>query len=205
MIRQITTSFMLVTLSLLAVPVSALTVYADLDGDALFDSKGTFNPGDIFTAGIFAEVDDVHGGLAGFGVRMTFNEPPISVNAAPTQLGNVLIDPSWDFLALKSVGAGLVTAGGSHLFNPPSVGVGVHLFDVTFRAGAQGISILTMTDEIPNFGDFAGADGFDYDASGELIFLTTQIKVVPVPPALMLFGSGLLGLISFARRRQLKG
>ncbi|MGB5398023.1 MAG: hypothetical protein WBN96_12805 [Gammaproteobacteria bacterium] len=203
MIRQITTSFMLVALSLLAAPVSALTVYADLDGDTFFDSQGTYNPGDIFTAGIFAEVDDVHGGLAGFGVRMSFTEPPISVNAVPAQLDNVSIDPVWNFIPLKSVGVGFVTAGGSQLFSS-STGI-VHLFDVTFRAGAQGISILTMTDEIPNFGDFAGLDGFDYDASGELIFLTTEIKVIPVPPALMLFGSGLLGLISFARRRQLNG
>ena len=101
------------------------------------------------------------------------------------------------------MGAGFATAGGSQLFGS-STGI-VHLFDVTFRAGAPGTSILTMTDEIPNFGDFAGLDGFDYDASGELRFLTTEIKVIPVPPALMLFGTGLLGLISFARRRQLKG
>ena len=97
MIRQMTTSIVLAALSLLAAPVSALTVYADLDGDALFDSQGTFNPGDMFTAGIFAEVDDVHGGLAGFGVRMSFTEPPISVNAVPTQLDNVLIDPIMEF------------------------------------------------------------------------------------------------------------
>jgi hypothetical protein len=104
------------------------------------------------------------------------------------------------------VGAGVATAGGSS-FLSSFVGPSVHLFDLTFLATASGTSILSMTDEIPGFGDFAGLDGFDYDASGELIFLDTQIdiNVVPIPPAIVLFGSGLLAVISFARRRQNNG
>lgn len=202
MIKQMTTSIVLVAISLLAAPVSALTVYADLDGDMLFDSQGIYAPGDVFIASIYADVDAVHGGLAGFGVRMAFDEPPVSVNAVPAQLDNVVIDPVWNFIPLKNVGAGFLTAGGSQLFGS-STGI-VHLFDARFMATSTGSTLLAMTDEIPNFGDFAGMDGFDYDASGELNFLTTEIKVIPVPPALMLFGSGMLGLISFARRRQNK-
>lgn len=201
MIKQMTTSIVLVIVSLVAVPASALTVYADLDGDKLYDSHGIFNIGDVFTAGIYADVDGAHGGLAGFGVRMNFGEPPITVNGVPTQQANIVIDPTWDFLPLTGVGAGVLTAGGSQFGG--SMGI-VHLFDVRFLATAPGISILTMIDEVPNFGDFAGLDGFEYDISGELNFLTSQITVVPVPPALMLFGSGMLGLISFARRRQNK-
>jgi hypothetical protein len=203
MIKQMTTSIVLVTLGLFTAPVGALTVYADLDGDMLYDSQGMFVPGDIFTASIYADVDNAHGGLVGFGVSMTFDEPPISVNAVPTQLSNVVIDPQWNFLPTKSVGVGVLTAAGSSFAS--FVGPSVHLFDATFVAMANGISVLTMTDEILNFADFAGLDGFDYDASGELSFLSTEIKVVPVPPALILFGSGLLGIISFARRRHNNG
>ena len=203
MIKQMTTSMVLLTLGLFTAPVGALTVFVDLDGDMLYDSQGTFIPGDIFTASIYADVDNTHGGLVGFGVSMTFDEPPISVNAVPTQLSNVVIDPQWNFLPTKSVGVGVLTAAGSSFVS--FVGSSVHLFDATFVAMANGISVLTMTDEIPNFGDFAGLDGFDYDASGELNFLSTEIKVVPVPPALVLFGSGLLGIISIARRRHNSG
>ena len=205
MIKQMTTSIVLLTLGLFTAPVGALTVFIDLNGDMLYDSQGTFIPGDIFTASIYADVDNAHGGLVGFGVSMTFDEPPISVNAVPTQLSNVVIDPQWNFLPTKSVGAGVLTAAGSSLFGS-FVGSSVHLFDATFVATANGISVLTMTDENPSpFADFAGLDGFDYDASGELNFLSTEIKVVPVPPALVLFGSGLLGIISLARRRHNNG
>ena len=203
MIKQMTTSIVLVTLGLFTAPVGALTVFTDLDGDMLYDSQGTFVPGDIFTASIYADVDNAHGGLVGFGVSMTFDEPPISVNAVPTQLSNIIIDPQWNFLPTKSVGVGVLTAAGSSFMS--FVGPSVHLFDATFVATANGISVLTMTDETPNFGDFAGLDGFDYDASGELSFLSTEIKVVPVPTALILFGSGLLGIISLARRRHNNG
>ena len=200
MIKQMTTSIVLVTLGLFTAPVGALTVFIDLNGDMLYDSQGTYVPGDIFTASIYADVDNAHGGLVGFGVSMTFDEPPISVNAVPTQLSNIIVDPQWNFLPTKSVGAGVLTAAGSSFMS--FVGPSVHLFDATFVATANGISVLTMTDEIPSFGDFAGLDGFDYDASGELNFLITEVKVVPVPAAVWLFGSGLIGLIGVARRKE---
>jgi len=187
----------------IAAPVYALTIFIDLNGDMLYDSQGTFTPGDIFTAGIYANVDNVHGGLVGFGVSLSYDEPPVSVYGVPTQLDNVSIDPQWNFLPVKSVGPGALTAGGS-LLSTGLIGTSVHLFDVTFQATTTGISTLLMTDEIPNFGDFAGQDGFDYDASGELNFLSTQIRIIPVPPALILFGSGLLGMISLARIRRIR-
>lgn len=200
MIKKMTASIVLITLGLFTVPVGALTVFVDLDGDKLYDSQGTFVPGDIFTASIYADVDNAHGGLVGFGVSMTFDEPPISVNAVPSQLSNILVDPQWNFLPTKSVGVGVLTAAGSSFMS--FVGPSVHLFDATFVAMADGISVLTMTDENPNFADFAGLDGFDYDASGELNFLSTEIKVVPVPAAVWLFGSGLIGLVGVARRKK---
>jgi len=201
MIKKMIAAITILIFGFIATPVYALTVFIDLNGDMLYDSQDTFTPGDIFTAGVYADVDNAHGGLVGFGVSMNYDEPPISVNGIPTQLANVLIDPQWNFLPAKSVAPGALTAGGSLLLSTGLIGTSVHLFDVTFQATATGISTLLMTDEIPNFGDFAGQDGFDYDASGELNFLSTQIRIIPVPPALILFGSGLLGMISFARRR----
>jgi len=200
MIKKLIASSTILLLGFITVPAYALTVFIDLNGDMLYDSQDTFNPGDIFTAGVYADVDNTHGGLVGFGVSMSYNEPPINVYGVPTQLSNVLIDPQWNFLPAKSVGTGTLTAGGS-LLSTGLIGTSVHLFDVSFQATVAGFSTLLMTDEIPNFGDFAGQDGFDYDASGELNFLSTQIRVVPIPPALILFASGLLGMISLARRR----
>lgn len=203
MIKQMITAIVLATSGLFSISTSALTVFIDLDGDTLFDSLGSYVVGDVFTAGVYADVDDQHGGLAGFGVRLNYGEPPIRVNAIPSPLDNVVIAPQWNFIPLQSVAAGTVTAGASQLASS-SVGASVHLFDVTFQATALGTSILTMIDEIPNFGDFAGFDGFDYDVSGELQFLTTRVEIVPIPSAMILFASGLLGIISFARRCRMK-
>lgn len=61
------------------------------------------------------------------------------------------------------------------------------------------------------FGDFTGvqlqvtgangASGF-YDAAPSLIGVTSSAAVVPVPAAVWLFGSGLIGLVSVARRKK---
>ena len=119
MMKQTMTSILLLALAAFAAPAGALTVYADLDGDMLYDNQASFTPGDVFTASIYADVDNAHGGLAGFGVAAFFDEPPISVYGVPSQAANNIIDPQWNFLAFTSVGVGTATAGGSTL---PAVG-----------------------------------------------------------------------------------
>jgi len=182
----------------------ALDVFVDFDGDIIHDADYFVNIGDVFTGTVYANVDAAHGGLAGFGVLMQFNEPPITISDIPNKASNVVTAPLWGFLPTSSSGLGSATSGGSILGFPTGLSGSVPLFDITFLAENFGSSLISMTDENQGFSDFAGFDAFDYDASGELNFLASTVHVVPIPPAIYLFFSGLSCLWMSARRRFLK-
>ena len=115
MIKQIAAAAFLSIFCFFSTSSVALTVFVDTNGDKMHDSLATVAPGDVFTVSVFAEVDNLHGGLAGFGVNMSFDEPPLTVNALPSKMDNVQINPSeWDFLPAKSVGTGVLTDANRH-------------------------------------------------------------------------------------------
>jgi hypothetical protein len=74
-----------------------------------------------------------------------------------------------------------------------------------FLLRADGIRILEAMD-FSLYNDLSGVPSFAFDADGNLINLAGEIvqdlSTIPVPAAVWLFGSGLLGLIGFARRRK---
>ena len=75
------------------------------------------------------------------------------------------------------------------------------LFSLTFNTLRTGVSALGLTENI-----LGVAGGFLGDELGQPITLdafgTAAVTVVPIPGALWLMGSGLLGLLGFSSRRQ---
>lgn len=70
----------------------------------------------------------------------------------------------------------------------------------TFEGTNEGLSAVTMTNNDTPAGDWFGVDGelavVDYTGA------SVQVNPIPVPAAVWLFGTGLLGLVGVARRRK---
>lgn len=73
-------------------------------------------------------------------------------------------------------------------------------------AQALGLGWFDVSGEIYDFDDWGSESGYDFSnvAGGSPInaLLYRDVSTVPVPAAVWLFGSGLLGLIGVARRKQ---
>lgn len=81
-------------------------------------------------------------------------------------------------------------------------------FGVVLMSTSDWISGYSLPGSIPGLNDLIGVYGFGESWSGgvmvgrvELAFNSVTVSAVPVPAAAWLFGSGLLGLISVARRK----
>ena len=74
-----------------------------------------------------------------------------------------------------------------------------------FLLRADGIRVLDAMD-YSLYSDLSGVPQFAFDENGNMINVEGQIigdlSAVPVPAAVWLFGSGMLGLLGFARRRK---
>lgn len=200
---RITTVCTALGLAALASPAHAVDVFIDFTGDQIGDAVHVVAPGEIFTGSVYASLDDTNDGLASFGVSLTFDEPPITISDAPSKLNNVTIDPQWSFVPTKSVGAGALDAGGSlDLFATEGPhGPAVHLFDVVFEALNPGLTPLAwgLQDPTPGFDNFVAFDFTSLD--GDVSFMASEVQVVPVPAALPLLASALMGFGWLARRR----
>ena len=180
---------------------AALTVFADLNGDAAHDATYSTSPGSIFTVSVYAQEDGLHGGLSSFGVQVLMT-PTLAVAGATTveQLANIISDAQWDLPESKAVAPGVEVIDGS-IFNTFS-GL-VHLFDIKLAApNVAGNYTITFKNVEPDatFDGFVGFDGFIYDATTD--FASTSVNVVPVPMSLPLLVSALTGLGWLTRRRR---
>lgn len=183
--------------ALIAAPSgNALTVFADFDGDKVHDGAISVANAAPFVLSFYAEVDNAHGGLTGYGVELSYGEPPIGV-VAPA---DVVSDGQWTLPETVSVASGSVEAFDGDLFG--SFTGTVHLFDVTFAALAPGTTTMNIGNihpALPLFDGFAGFDGFVYDA--EVSFQPTVVTVVPEPGVLVLLSLGVLGFSCLAKLR----
>jgi len=169
---------------------------ADLDGvrDPVIDG---IPAGGMFTAHIYADIDDMHGGLIGWGVEADYDP-----TKAQLKISCCETDPQWILPETidTSVSGKVSMVDGRFapgISAPPSIYLGNISFEITDEMGWT----LSMQDVFPdddNFDGFVAADGFVYDGSIE--YLSTQVNAIPIPAAAYLFGSGLLGLIGVARR-----
>jgi len=181
----------------------AISVYADFDGDMIFDSSVNVIAGSTATAGVYVRQTPneiaVNAGLNGFGVDLTTGGLPISGNS----VGSIVLDPQWNFATIRDitdptiasarvVGNTLTPGGFSDEF--------VHLFDISFDIpDIVGETYLLSFADIP--GDtFVSNNFFVYDDF--VVFADTQINAVPVPAAVWLMLSGMAGLIGIGRSRR---
>lgn len=178
---------------------SAITVFADFNGDKSPDPSYT-PQSTVFTATVYADVDDdftkTYGGLISYGVRAsnipsTFLDITAIVSDAGWLLPETIVPtPPTDVV---DVFDGTIGESRSGL---------VPLFDVTFMQKNRGDTTFSMQDVFPDkpvFDGFVTSSGFVAD--GSIIYLNTEISTIPIPSAIWLFGTGLVGLVGLARKR----
>lgn len=80
------------------------------------------------------------------------------------------------------------------------VGAELNLLNMQYlQSGSTAQLIINTTDQRGLLYNQYRDDAFGFD---DTWYLSQSYKVVPIPPAVWLFGSGLLGLIGFARRKK---
>lgn len=175
---------------------SALTVFADFNGDGVYDP--TFDLTGSVTVDVYAQAtaaEDDAGGLISFATEGTLN-PTGLVNVTT---GNIESVP-WFVGPELELDANSVRASGGTLGDPvPSL---VKLFSVELTRVAFGLTTLSFADwdKSPTFDGYVLADGTVLDGTVE--HLSTEIGPVPIPAAAWLFGSALLGLVGLGQRRK---
>ena len=93
--------------------------------------------------------------------------------------------------------------GGCSVYTPvfPTTSGGVDYFTSIFAANGEGVDGKSVA---YSFGVPATADSYTSGVAGDFVFAiwSNNISAVPVPAAVWLFGSGLIGLIGIARRKK---
>ncbi|HED36158.1 MAG TPA: hypothetical protein ENJ08_18335 [Gammaproteobacteria bacterium] len=182
-----------------AIPV----VYFDFDGDGLQDTSVNVVLGDTLTASLYvANVDSVEGGLIGWGAEVSFDSTQLFASSYN-------IDSQW-FLASSSNNINNANSN-AELF-ASRIGTGltgtIKLADISFDTLSAGSSLLAMDELFVDntlFIGFGGANTPSYNYDAEIDFsaanAAVNVSAVPVPPAILLFLSGLAGLLGVKRFR----
>ena len=178
--------------------------------DMIATGSTLINVGDTVTFEIWADFSDV-GGTIGGGLDMFYDSAVLSYN------NDFAFDPSFPTDPLMtSLGDDCATAATLGCTGPGEIdGIAVGTFSffglaasgptlvgsLSFTGAFAGFAALTMADNDPLFGSW-----FDNSTFG-LTFpvyndALVEVSAVPVPAAVWLFGSGLIGLAGVARRKK---
>lgn len=187
------------TVWLASVASASPVTYFDFTGDGLADTSLFIeNVGDTFSADIYiAEVDNSFEGLISMGLQLSYDSTQFNVTS-------ISIDPIW-YLPMAGLPnfdnvAGLAEMGAGKLL--PGLTGTILLASVDFECVERGFSELVMGElypDLPLFDAFVSATGYVYDK--EIEYGTAGVtQVVPIPGAIILLGSGLLGLFGIRRR-----
>ena len=149
-----------------------------------------FNPntsdvgvGDSFSVDIVGDFTELAGGTIDLGF-----------DSAVVQVDSVVIDPFWDFFpdgGGPAVGNVWPDIGFDVFANDPATGT-FTIATINLTALALGSSSLVILGTSEFFSTIALLDPTRIDGT---------VNVVPVPAAVWLFGSGLLGLVGVARKK----
>jgi len=171
--------------------IGATALLFGTGGVAQADTVG-FNPdpanvmvGDMFSVDIVGDFTELVGG-----------EIDLGFDSATLRIDSVVIDPHWDFDP---------ASGGPADGN---IWPGI-FFDIDFgtepATGNFTIATINLTALAEGSSNLVVLNSFFADTSVELfptlIDGTVNVSAVPIPAAVWLFGSGLLGLIGVARRK----
>jgi len=196
--------FVVLSLSLVASMSNAAPVlYFDFDGDGLQDTSTSVALGDAVTASLYISISDAdttaNGGLISWGSEINFTNSILSTNTFN-------LAPSWP---LSGVNNGFDNASGTIdlLGSSFSAQSGtIKLADISFDTLLEGTATLSLNELFPElitFTGFASSNGHDYDAEIDYSLASANVNVsaVPVPSALILFVSGLVGLLRLSQRK----
>lgn len=181
----------------------AFSVYADFNGDMVYDPTINVLAGSTITASVYASQTAIevatNAGLNGFGVDLTTGGMPISGNT----INSIVLDPQWNFATDKTISDPTVASArvvGNTLIAGGFSDLTVHLFDITLDVpDTVGATYSFNFADIP--GDtFVTQNFFVYDPY--VVFAETQVSAVPVPAAVWLLLSGIVGLAGISRPRR---
>ncbi len=189
-------TFMVIALLILATGVvtAAPLGWMDIGPDDSADTTYTLMVGESFTADVFvSDLPEVYT----MGFKITFDPAQLALTSA-----QVYDDPQqgWPFKPTVSTGLGSADLMGGSPLGVAHSGE-VKLATLTFECLGQGISLLDLgPTDILGAGFYTGS-GVKIDDTIVWQDVEVRQQVVPLPPALLLFGSGLLGLMGIGRKR----
>jgi hypothetical protein len=160
-------------------------------------SLATVNPGDSFSLTVQGSGFDT---IVGGGLNLSFNSSVLQINS-------VTINQSvFEFYIGHGTEEGILDNSFGQLLNTSfnsffGAAGNFDIMDISFTAVGVGLSNLALSESglwvfADEFGGYYG-DQVTFDPASVNVVLTT----VPVPAAVWLFGSGLIGLIGVAKRR----
>ena len=168
------------------IPVTGGTI-TDISWKGFYFSDGTPQASDDFTINFYSDT----GGTAG-GLLASFN-----VGDAVNRTGTGQFHSGSEFFSYQAdIGAGIDVLSGStywvSIFNDTTVDTNDDWYWAT-NTGMSG----------PGYARNASTDGISWEVtSSDLPYYFELSSAVPIPPALWLFGSGLLGLVGMARYKK---
>ena len=203
-------------------------VYADYDGDAVADTSITILPGDTFTldfyvTGLLEILPTAAGGmietgnLLSFGTNIYFNQDFAgsgveTFDPAQVSADSAIVDSSFwaegQTVNINPYNALAATPSErmAHVFlqgGVPAPGIledQLLLGSIVFQCEGPGISIIDIAK--PNAGGWLTSESINVQNFIDWDTYDVTVNQVPIPSAVLLLGSGLLGLLGFKRGRK---
>ena len=169
-----------------AAPAQALTL------SVIIDSPGTFLPGDSIQVSIYVDETITVGSTD---VRLNWDMMGIEANSASSSVlssftSNIENDLMRVTTASASIGGDTIFAGDAIMsFSFIAIDVGTYSLFITDADGTPPDDLAGTVPPIPPV-------SIVYDS------VSANLQIVPVPPALWLFGSGIIGLVGVAARKR---